>query len=65
MTYKSETPAVSHVAGISWKSWDCSSTISLTLTAHRAQHIIDVRGLLADIAAMLGTLEIREQCHEL
>lgn len=53
MRDESEIPAVSHVAGVSWKSLDRTSTISLTLTAHRAQHIIDVRGLLADIAAML------------
>lgn len=54
MTNESETPAGSHLAEVSWKSLDRTSTNNLTPTAHRAQHIIDVRGLLADLAAMLG-----------
>ena len=53
MAYESETPAGSHLAGVSWKGLDRTSTNNLTPTARRAQHIIDVRGLLADLAAML------------
>jgi hypothetical protein len=53
MINKSETPAGSRLAGVSWKSLDRTSTKNLTPSAHRAQHIIDVRGLLADLAAML------------
>ena len=65
MSQISETPAGSHLAGVSWKTLDRTSTNNLTPTARRAQHIIGVRGLLADLAAMLGTLVIGGSCHEL
>lgn len=65
MTNKCETPAGSHLAGVSWKSLDRASTNNLTLTAHHAQHIIDVRGLLEELAAMFGPLVIGGPRHEL
>jgi hypothetical protein len=65
MTNKRETPAGSRLAGVSWKTLDRTSTKILTPTAHRAQNIIDVRGLLADLAAMLATLVLGGSCHEL
>jgi hypothetical protein len=65
MINKSKTPAGSHLAGVSWKSLDRTSTKNSTPCARRAQHIIDVRGLLADLAAMLGTLENGGPSHEL
>lgn len=61
----SEPPAGSHVAGVSWKSLDCTSTKDLTLSAHSAQHIIDAHGLLAGLAAMLATLAFGGLRHEL
>ena len=54
MPQKSETPAGSHVAGVSWKSLDRTSTRTGTSPANRAQHIIDVHGLLAGLAGMLA-----------
>lgn len=64
MTNKSETPAGSHVAGVSWKSLDCSSTISLTPTAHRAQHINSKYELRLKRGTMLRTLARGGQDHD-
>ena len=63
MTYESETPAGSHLAGVFWKSLDRTSMKKLTPSARRAQHIIDVRRLLAGPAATLATLVFGGSCH--
>lgn len=65
MTYESETPAGSHVAGVSWKSLDCTSTRAGTAPAYGAQDFISKQVLCRRLEPILATLLIGGLCHEL
>ncbi len=65
MTYESETPAGSYVAGVSWKSLDCTSTSNSTSSAKRAQDLISKQVFFQGLEPMFTTLVIGGRCHEL
>lgn len=50
MTYKSETPAGSHVAGVSWKSLDRTSTKTGTPPTNGAQGLISKQVLCRSLS---------------
>lgn len=62
MTYESETPAGS-CAGVSWKSWDRTSTGSGTSPANGAQGLISKQVLYPRLEPMFATPVFGGQCH--
>ena len=56
MHQTNETPAGSHLAGVSCNQLGGCLQDTLTLSAYRAQHLIAEHGIRPDLAAMMASL---------